>query len=368
MDGENDGPLHEHEQPGEADIIWKFDMRERLGVWPHNMSNCSVTSAGRLLFVCTSNGVDEGHVKLRKPNAPSFICLDKNTGEMLWKDRSPGENILHGQWSSPAYGVIDGRRQVIFGGGDGWLYSFDPQGDGEGGSKLLWRFDCNPKGAVLPPGQRAVRNHIIGLPLIYHDLVYATIGEDPEHGNGPGCLWCIDPRKHGDVSSALVVRADDPKRIVPPRRLQGLGNDELVIDNPNSAAVWQYVEYDWNGDGKIADFEERMHRTCSTAAIKDDLLFIPDFSGLVHCVDAKSGRVHWTYDVLASIWCSPLIADERVYICDEEGKVTIFKLSPNMEIDRQIEMGQAIYSTPVAAGGVLYLATKSHLFAIADEP
>jgi outer membrane protein assembly factor BamB len=369
LDNENDGPVRENELPGEADVIWKLDMRNQLGVWPHNMSNCSLTSAGRLLFVCTSNGVDEGHTRIRAPAAPSFLCLDKNTGEVVWKDSSPGENIVHGQWSSPTYAVIDGQPQVVFGGGDGWLYAFDPQGDGQGGSRLLWKFDCNPKTARRRLGGRSTRNHIIAAPLIHDDLAYVAVGEDPEHGEGPGRLWCIDPRRRGDVSSELAVRADDHNRVVPPRRLQAVieADGEVAIKNPNSAAIWQYTEQDWDGDGRIADFEEQMHRTLSTAAIKDGLLFVPDFSGLVHCVDAHTGKVHWTCDVFAAVWSSLLIVDDRVYVADEEGKVTIFKVSDRRVVLGQIDFGQTIYGTPVAAGGVLYVATKTHLFAIVDE-
>ena len=68
---------------------------------------------------------------------------------------------------------------------------------------------------------------------------------------------------------------------------------EVATANPNSAAVWHYDEYDANGNGKI-EFEETMHRTCGTVAIKDDLLFVADFSGLFHCLDAKTGKPHWT--------------------------------------------------------------------------
>jgi outer membrane protein assembly factor BamB len=103
-------------------------------------------------------------------------------------------------------------------------------------------------------------------------------------------------------------------------------------------------------------------------AIQDGLLFVPDFSGLVHCLDAKSGRVHWTHDVFAAIWGSPLIADDQVYVGDEEGKLTVFALSRVKTIIAQVSTGNAIYSTPIAAGGVLYVATKSHLYAIAEEP
>ena len=80
-----------------------------------------------------------------------------------------------------------------------------------------------------------------------------------------------------------------------------------------------------NNNGKI-EFEETMHRTCGTAAIKDGLLFVADFSGLFHCLDAKTGMPHWTHDMLAAAWGSPLIVDGKVYVGDEDGDITVFKL------------------------------------------
>src|SRR5690606_37697904 len=139
-------------------------------------------------------------------NAPSFICMDRNTGKVLWTDSSPGANVLHGQWSSPAYAELGGVGQVIFGGGDGYLYSFDAAGE-DGKSKLLWKFDCNPKDSVYVLGGSATRNHIIATPVIYDGLVYVSVGEDPEHGEGDGHLWCIDPTKRGDVSPTLVYNS-----------------------------------------------------------------------------------------------------------------------------------------------------------------
>src|SRR4029434_10177418 len=115
----------ECDEKHEADVVWKFDMMGKLGVSQHNMCACSVTYAGTTLFVNTSNGVDEGHMSLPQPNAPSFIALNLQTGDVLWTDNSPGDRVLHGQWSSPCYGVFNGQEQVLFGAGDGWLYSFD---------------------------------------------------------------------------------------------------------------------------------------------------------------------------------------------------------------------------------------------------
>ena len=63
----------------------------------------------------------EGHISLPNPDAPSFICVDKRDGKVLWSDASPGANVLHGQWSSPGYAEVDGIPQVFFGGGDGWI-------------------------------------------------------------------------------------------------------------------------------------------------------------------------------------------------------------------------------------------------------
>jgi outer membrane protein assembly factor BamB len=185
-DKENDGPFKQEafENPEEADIVWKLDMMKELKVFQHNMCACSVTSVGELLFVNTSNGVDEGHMILPQEDAPSFICINRNTGSVLWTDNTPGNNVLHGQWSSPAYGVFSGQAQVLFGGGDGWLYSFDPAGE-NGKAKLLWKFDCNPKDSKYALN-RATRNHLIATPVVYDGLVYIAVGEDPEHGEGNG--------------------------------------------------------------------------------------------------------------------------------------------------------------------------------------
>jgi len=294
----------------------------------------------------------------------------------LWTDKSPGLNILHGQWSSPAYAVLGGVPQVIFGGGDGWLYSFDPAGDGHGKSKLLWKFDCNPKTSHYALN-KATRNHIIGTPVVYDGRVYVALGEDPEHGEGTGHLWCVDPTKRGDVSPELAFNSANPDKPIPPKRLQAVEPEkgDFARPNPNSAAVWHYSTVDENGDGKI-DFNEIMHRTLGSVAIKDDILYIADYSGLFHCLDAKTGKRHWVYDMLAAAWGSPLIVDGKVYIGDEDGDVAIFKHSadPNVAMKKvggemkpfygEINMGNSVYSTPIVADNVLYIANRTHLFAI----
>jgi outer membrane protein assembly factor BamB len=350
----------------ESDVIWTFDMMKELGSSQHNMCSTSITCLGDILFCCTGNGVDESHINIPAIEAPSFFAIDKNTKEVYWTDNTPGPNIIHGQWSSPAVAELGGVWQVIYGGGDGWLYSFKADKGKDGKPELLWRFDLNPKEAKWVLGGRGTRNEPIGTPVVYDGLVYIAVGQDPEHGEGIGHMYCIDPTKRGDVSEFLAVKRDNPKEIVPVRRLVGVLEEEgeVAIPNPNTACVWHYSEEDRNGDGEI-DFEEQIHRTIGTVAIQDDLLFIADFSGLFICMDAKSGKVHWVYDMLAASWGSPLIVDGHVYMGDEDGDVIVFKLSKEQhEPVAEINMGNSIYSTPIVANGVLYIGNKTHLFAI----
>lgn len=362
-DGENDSPVVDEKvtDETEADVVWVVDMMKDLNVSQHNMCSCSVTCVGDLLFVITGNGVDESHITIPEERAPSFICVNRNSGEVLWTDNSPGANVLHGQWSSPAYGVFKGVAQVIVGGGDGYLYGFAAEGkDGKG--ELLWKFDCNPKDSIYLLGGRATRNHLIATPVVYDGLVYVGVGEDPEHGEGQGHLWCIDPTKRGDVSPTLVYNSKDPKTPIPHKRLQALVDKEgdFERENPNSAAIWHYM----GADPEV--FETTMHRTCGTVAIKNNLLYIADFSGLLHCLDAKTGKPHWTYDMFAASWASPLIVEDKVYIGDEDGDISIFKLSAEMEMISENNMGSSVYTTPVIANDTMFIANRNRIYAIKE--
>src|SRR3989304_5444003 len=113
-----------------------------------------------------------------------------------------------------------------------------------------------------------------------------------------------------------------------------------------------------------------MHRTIGSTSIKDNVLFIADFSGLLHCLDAKTGKRHWVYDMLAASWGSPLIVDGKVYVGDEDGDVAVFRLSsdPNVAMKKvgdkydpiaEISMKNSVYTSPVVANNVLYIANRS---------
>ena len=313
MDGENDGPYQDekHTTPHDGDIIWKFDMVEELGSFPHNMANSSPVMYGDLIFVNTSNGHDESHVNVPSPMCPAIIALNKNTGKLVWEDNSVGENILHGQWSSAAVGLLGGVVQVVMGEGDGWVRGYVA----ETGEKL-WEFDSNPKDATWP----RTRNNVISTPVLYDDKVYIANGQDPEHGEGVGHLYAIDATKRGDITE--------------------------------TGRVWHY--------GKI-------RRSISTPAIHDGIIYMPDFSGFFHALDVATGEPLWVHDTFAAVWASAMIVDGRIYLGDEDGDVVVLAPGREEKVLAEMNLRSSVYSTATPANGVLYIASRNQLFALAND-
>ncbi len=313
----------------DADIVWHFDMREECGVFPHNITANSVLVLEDRVYVTTSNGVDWTHTNIPSPKSPSLICLDRKTGKLLGEENSGvSERCLHCSWSSPALAVIGGKKQVIFGGGDGFCYGYDLSftSEKDGGEefnyiKENWRYDANPKEYRFDGEKKRAYNtyegpsEIIATPVIYKDKIYTHVGQDPEHGEGKGCLSCIDPTQTGDLSGK---------------------------------AVWTYKE---------------INRSVSTPAIVDDVLYVADYSGLVHALDAKTGAKLSTYDTKGHIWGSTLYVDGRLYIGNEEGELHILKAGKTLEKEKIIDFPGSIYASPVFANGVLYIQTMSQLYA-----
>ncbi|MCB9881333.1 MAG: PQQ-binding-like beta-propeller repeat protein [Planctomycetes bacterium] len=320
------GPGNPKMEIGEkdADIIWFTNMTDECGVFPHNITCCSVMIVGDRIWTSTSNGVDYGHVETPAPNAPSFIVLDKKTGKILAEEASGcSQRILHSNWSSPAYLKTADKELAIFGGPDGRVYAFHktPKEDEDGFMVLdeAWRFDCNPKEYRVDeegkPRKYATRlgpSEVLGTPIVHDGKVYALIGQDPEHGEGIGNLTCID--------------ADGKE-------------------------VWSY---------------RKINRSMSTMSIEGGLLFAADYSGFVYCLDAATGKEHWVHDTAGHIWGSTLVADGKLFIGSEDGFLTVIPATKEYSKDavKEIDMTSPIYSSPIVAQGVLYVATHTHLFAI----
>ncbi len=318
LDGENDGPMtsEKYNEKEDADIVWVLDMIEELGVFPHNLATSSPVVVGDLVYLLTSNGVDEGHLNLPAPQAPAFIAVNRTSGEVVWERSDPGRNTLHGQWSSPSYGIVGGQPQIVFAGGDGWAYGFEPL-KGE----PLWKYNLNPPDAKYVLGGRGTKSYIIATPVIVDDRVYLCVGQDPEHGEGIGHFHCIDATQRGDITER--------------GRLWHVGN-------------------------------ENFNRSLSTAAVRDGLVYISDLSGFLYCFDQKTGQQYWKYDTFAAIWGSSYVVDGKVYLGTEDGEVHVLATGKELKLIAKNDMGNSVYTTAVAANGVLYVNTRRMLFALKE--
>jgi outer membrane protein assembly factor BamB len=271
--------------------------------------------------VVTGNGLGEDYAepsaKVPAPRAPSLIAVNKETGKVVWQRNDPGTEILHGQWSSPAYGLIDGTPQVVFGGGDGRCYGYEAST-----GKLLWKFDLNPKGAVWGRGGRGgTKLNIIATPVIHDDKVFLAGGNDPD-GEGPGRLYAIDATLRGDIT--------------------------------DRGKIWLV-----GGD----DFG----RSVSTVVIADGLLYAADTCGFLYCLDVKTGRRHWKYDMGSGVWGSPLVVDGKVMLGNVDGEVHVLKHSSRLRTLVVNQPRNSIYTAPVVADGRLYISTSRRLYAIGDR-
>jgi outer membrane protein assembly factor BamB/HEAT repeat protein len=315
-DGETNG-LHRKElfqDHHAANIVWELDMCGRLGVFPHEASNSDVLPVGDLLMVSTSNGQNEGHTRVPSPRAPSLIAVDKHSGEVVWRAVGPGGQVLHGQWSSPVAANVNGRIQVLFGGGDGWLRSYDATSGHE-----VWRFDGNPKDAPwLPRPGVLSRGSIIASPVFDDGRVFVAMGQSPGHLNGPSLVHAISPNGRADVTE--------------------------------SGLLWTSRE---------------VGRVVGTPIAKDGLLYVGDVGGTIHCLDAATGACVWEHETNEAIWGCLLLAGDRLYVGNVGGTMTVLRAGRRKQLLAQIEMDAPLYSRPAQVGDALYLATANRLYFIA---
>ena len=310
-----------------ADILWVTDVRNDLGIFPHNVSSCSPLIVGDRIFVATSNGVDWSHLNIPAPFAPALIAVDKNTGKLLGEETSGvSKRVLHASWSSAAFANVKGKPMIVWGGGDGWCYGYDTEPyahkDGFQALKELFRYDADApeyrtkNGQPLKYATHDGPSEIIATVVVDGDRAYLAIGQDPEHGDGIGMVSCIDLTATGDLSGK---------------------------------AIWT---------------NKSVGRTISTPSVVDGLIYQAEYNGNIHCLDAKTGKTLWMHATNSRIWSSTLVADGKVYCGNEDGELVILKAGREKKLLGKVEFFTPIYGSPVIANDTLYVTTMTHLFAV----
>ena len=188
--------------------------------------------------------------------------------------------------------------------------------------KNVWKFNGHPlaqtQDRVEPDHQHDSTSYqVTAMPVFYKSRLYVPLTQEAFHGMKLGWLVCLDAAKHGDITRKGIV--------------------------------WKY---------------DAIKSTVSTPAIADGLVYAADFAGVLHCLDADTGRCYWTHNVGGPIWGSPLAADGKVYLGTGRNTLWVFKAGKQKEVINSIRTRDGIFSTPVAANGVLYVMTNKHLYAV----
>ena len=312
----------------DADIIWVFDIPAKTGTYRHDTGYASILLHGDYLYLNSCNGVDNTHRKIRAPEAPSLIVLEKSTGRFVAQDDEHiGPDIFHSTWSSPALGTVNGRPLIFFAGGNGVCYAFEPVGAAVPEGKVeklkkVWQFDCDPTAPKTNihkyiGNRREGPSNVNGMPVFYNNRIFVAAGGDFQQGKTKSFLKCIDATKTGDITA--------------------------------TGELWSYP---------------MNNATCATPAIAHGLVFATDCGGTLHCVDIDTGKPYWTHTMKGQGYGSPLVADGKVYAATMAGELWILAAAKEKKVLGSVSLDRGIAATPVAANGVLYIATMNQLFAV----
>ena len=313
----------------DADVIWVYDMFKEAGIWPHDGAHSAIMIRGDHLYLNTGAGVDNTHKKIRTPDAPSLIVVDKRTGKLLARDRENiAPNIFHATWSGPSAGKIHGKDVIFFLGGNGNVYGFEPLKKSLQGEvaplKKLFEFDFDPNAPKTEvhrynTNRREGPSNFYGMPVFVDGALYVAGGGDIFWGKNEAWL----KRLEFDVANDVIVAKES----------------------------WTYP---------------LGRHVLSTPAVQDGLVYIADANKELHCIDAKTGQLVWKHEAKGEFWSSPFIADEKIFIGSRRGDFIVLQSGREKKILGVMELKDPIAATAVAANSTLYIATMRNLYAIKE--
>jgi outer membrane protein assembly factor BamB len=179
--------------------------------------------------------------------------------------------------------------------------------------------------------------------LIFNSQAHGISSIDPYTGQLNWEIGALDKRA---VSSPVVAAG-----LIFGTTGSGGGGNYVVAIRPGKQAEVAY---------KIT----QMAPYVPTLVAKGDLLFLWGDNGVVSCVDAATGNVHWRQRVGGNFFGSPVIVDDRVYCIDRDGTVVVLAAAAEYKLLARNPLGENSNSTPAVAGGRMYLRTASHLISL----
>jgi outer membrane protein assembly factor BamB len=184
--------------------------------------------------------------------------------------------------------------------------------------------------------------------LILSSWAHGLTGLDPRTGK---TIWDLGVFQFRVVGSPIVASG----RIVASAGTGGVGK-RLVAAQPGrpDQGIEAKVAYEVTGSLPYVP----------TSITNGDLLFLWYDHGVVTCLDAPTGKIHWRERVGGDYFSSPIRVADRLYNVSRDGKVIVLAASKEFHRLGEIDLGEATKSTLAVADGTLYLRTLSHLMAL----
>jgi outer membrane protein assembly factor BamB len=157
--------------------------------------------------------------------------------------------------------------------------------------------------------------------------------------NNPSYRIVASPVVFGDIIYA-------PTRVKPLLALRAGGRGDIT----NSHVLWSNV----NGPD------------VPTPVTDGTYFYIVNDRGIVWCLDAKTGKeIYGPQRIKTGTYSSsPVLADGKIYVTNEEGVTTVIKAGPTFEVLAENPLGDYTLSSPAISDGQIFIRTATNLYAI----
>jgi outer membrane protein assembly factor BamB len=330
-------------------------------------------------------------------------CVDRTKGEPLWKKQLGGGNTkMRKQNMSSPSPVTDGKNVWVMT-GTGILKAFDFAGT------EVWMRDVQKD-----YGRFGLNWGYASSPLLYEDALFVQV----LHGmktDDPSYVMRID-KKTGKtvwkVERPTQAIRESPDSYTTPALLKYGTNVEIVItggdcvtghdpangkelwranglnpdNNPNyrivaSPVVYQGVVYapsrekpllaiKAGGRGDVTESHKLWAFThgpdVPTPVTDGKYFYVVDDRGIMWCLDAKAGQTIWGPQRIkpATYSSSPVLADDKLYVTNEEGLTTVLKAGPKFEVLAENNLNDYTLSSPAISDGQIFMRTAQYLYCI----
>ena len=270
-------------------------------------------------------------------------------GNVLWRQTDVDYSPVHGNGGSPV--LVD--DMLVFscdGADDPFLVALDrTTGD------VRW---------TMPRRTSAKKTFAFSTPLVIN-----VNGRKQIISPASGHVGAYDPRTGREL---WRVRYGEGYSVIPrPVVSQGLLFLSSGFDRPAIYAIRipHGKGADDRGDLTATHVAWRHNKaapnTPSPIVVGDELYFVSD-SGIASCLDARSGKVHWSERLGGAFSASPVAAEGRIYFLSEEGLCHVVTADTEFKRLAANELGATTFASPAVADGALFIRSESHLWRIGD--